>query len=234
MYTFDGRIRYSECDSEGKLSIPALVDYFQDCSTFHSEDLGIGLSYLEERNLAWILASWQIEIHRMPSMGERVIIGTVPYIIRDFLGHRNFILQTKEKETLAVANSLWTLFDMKRMKPSHPTAEMLEGYVLGERLPMDYKNRKIVLDEGGEKLDSIRVESYHLDTNYHVNNAQYINMAASCLPPDLSIRSVRAEYKKQAHLGDLLIPYRTLKEGCVGISLQSPKGEIFLNTEWSF
>ena len=38
MYTFDSRIRYSEIDRSGRLSIPAVVDYFQDCSAFWKED----------------------------------------------------------------------------------------------------------------------------------------------------------------------------------------------------
>ena len=42
MYEFEGRIRYSECDDTGRLSIFSLVNYFQDCSTFQSEELGHG------------------------------------------------------------------------------------------------------------------------------------------------------------------------------------------------
>ena len=33
MYTFDSRIRYSECDSEGFLTMESLLDYFQDCTS---------------------------------------------------------------------------------------------------------------------------------------------------------------------------------------------------------
>ena len=35
MYTFDSRVRYSETGEDGLLSLPAIVDYFQDASTFH-------------------------------------------------------------------------------------------------------------------------------------------------------------------------------------------------------
>ena len=34
MYTFDSRVRYSETGEDGLLSLPAIVDYFQDASTF--------------------------------------------------------------------------------------------------------------------------------------------------------------------------------------------------------
>ena len=62
MYSFESRIRYSETGSDGKLTILSLMDYFQDCSTLQSEDLGVGLSYLLERNMVWVVSSWQIAI----------------------------------------------------------------------------------------------------------------------------------------------------------------------------
>ena len=64
MYTFDSRIRYSEIDRSGRLSIPAVVDYFQDCSAFQSEELGVGVEYLANKKRAWILNSWQIVLER--------------------------------------------------------------------------------------------------------------------------------------------------------------------------
>ena len=50
VYEFDSRVRYSEVDSQGKLTWLALMDYFQDCSVFQSESLGIGVDYLAENH----------------------------------------------------------------------------------------------------------------------------------------------------------------------------------------
>ena len=63
MYKFDGRIRYSEVDSERKLTVEKMIDYFQDCSSFQSEDLGVGLDYMEENAFAWVINYWQIQGH---------------------------------------------------------------------------------------------------------------------------------------------------------------------------
>ena len=38
-YTIDGRIRFSEVDHTRRITLPGIVNYFQDCSTFQSEDL---------------------------------------------------------------------------------------------------------------------------------------------------------------------------------------------------
>ncbi len=60
MYTFRSHIRYSECDEHGLLSLESLIDYLQDCSTFQSEHLGIGLDHMRENHIAWFISAWQI------------------------------------------------------------------------------------------------------------------------------------------------------------------------------
>lgn len=46
MYTIESRVRYSEVDSERRLTLSALMDAPQDCCAFQSEELGIGVDYL--------------------------------------------------------------------------------------------------------------------------------------------------------------------------------------------
>ena len=66
MYSFESMVRYSELDESGKLSLLAIFNYFQDCSTFQSESLGKGIDYLKSKNVAWWLANWQVEIIKRP------------------------------------------------------------------------------------------------------------------------------------------------------------------------
>ena len=47
-YQFRSRVRYSEIDEDGKLTLPAILNYFQDCCTFHSEDVGLGMKKLRK------------------------------------------------------------------------------------------------------------------------------------------------------------------------------------------
>ena len=57
MYSFDSRVRYSECDEGAMLSECALVNYLQDCSTFHSESVGLGVSYMIAHHYAWLITA---------------------------------------------------------------------------------------------------------------------------------------------------------------------------------
>lgn len=233
MYLVDGRIRFSEVDSEGKLSLNALLNYFQDCSTFQSEDLGIGVEYLKANHLVWVMSSWQIVVERYPKLCEQVQIGTLPYEIKGFLGMRNFAMLTKQGEYLAKANSIWSLLNTDTWKPAMPTNAMKERYALEEKLPMEYAPRKIVIPEGGENRETIVVKKHHLDTNHHVNNGQYVDMALEFLPDGFKIAQMRAEYKKQAFLDDILYPYVAAEGSRYIISLADNEGKPYVIVEFS-
>lgn len=207
MYSYQSRIRYSELDETGHLKIETLLDYFQDCSTFHSEDLGLGVEYLRKRHMVWVMSSWQIVVSRYPRLGERVTVGTAPYDFRGFMGSRNFLMSDEAGERLACANTIWSLIDTESARPVKPTAEMLEGYVIEPRLEMEYAPRKIAVPGESGAGEPIVVRKHHLDMNHHVNNGQYIRIAMDALQEEGRIRQLRAEYRKQVYLGDVLIPY---------------------------
>ena len=100
MYTLESRIRYSETDADGMLSMAGIMNYFQDCSTFHSEDSGVGVSYLKKIQKAWMLSSWKIEMLRRPALGEKITVGTWPYDIKGIYAYRNFVMLDEEKKEL--------------------------------------------------------------------------------------------------------------------------------------
>jgi len=233
MYTFESRIRYSETDSDGKLTMASLINYFQDCSIFHSEDLNLGVEYLKKEHLAWVLSSWQIVVDRYPVLCEKVTIGTLPYEVKGFLGYRNFAMLDETGEYIARANSLWTLLGTDTARPAAVTRAMLEGYQLGERLDMEYAPRRIAVPDGGAVGEPVVVRRHHLDTNQHVNNRQFIDIAMDYLPERFDVKQVRAEYKKQAFLDDVLIPYVAGGEGVFVVALRGEDGKPYVIVELS-
>lgn len=233
MYTFESRIRYSETDSEGKLTLDSLINYFQDCSTFQSEDLGLGVKCLKEMHLVWVLSSWQIVVERYPALCERVTIGTLPYDMRGFLGSRNFVMLDEAGNYIAKANSLWSLLDTDTGKPQAVPQNMLDGYRLEERLKMEYAPRKIAIPSGGETRAPLTVKQHHLDTNHHVNNQQFIRMAMAYLPELFHVRQVRAEYKKQAFLDDVLLPSVVEEGERIVVALGDEAGKLYTVIEFS-
>ena len=80
-----------------------------------------------------------------------------------------------------------------------------------------------------EAGEPVAVERRHLDTNRHVNNAQYVSIARELLPESFFVRELRAEYKKAAAQGDRLYPkIARIQEGYV-VSLQDESGTPYAN-----
>lgn len=207
MYSFNSRIRYSEVDEERKLCIPTLLDYFQDASTFQSEELGIGIDYLGETDQAWVVSVYQIDIMRLPKLMDEVKICTAPYKFRGCLGYRNYWMLDEKGEYLAKASSLWTLLNMKTLTPTKPTQKLLDAYELEEPLDMEYLPRKIDYPQAAQAMTPITVQRHHLDSNHHVNNVEYVRMALEQIPEETRVNRIRVNFKGQAHLGDIILPY---------------------------
>ena len=113
---------------------------------------------------------------------------------------------------LAWANSNWTHLAISTGIPVRLTPADTDNYILGEKLEMDYAPRKIKLPDDMTSQESFTVQKHHLDTNHHVNNCQYICMAEDFLPEDFKVYQMRAEYKKAALLGDMVVPYIHIEE----------------------
>lgn len=233
MYTFDSRIRYSEVDEKEHLTLTALLDYFQDCSTFQSDDAGVGMDYLRKMHMAWVLNSWQIDVTRFPKEGERVTIGTIPYTLRGPLGYRNFFMNDAEGNRLAAAQTIWTLLDMEEGIPVNAPQKVIDAYPIGEKLDMEYLPRKIRPAEDGKELEAIQVMKHHLDANHHVNNGQYVRMAMELIPEGKMPWRLRAEYKAQARLGDIMYPVLYSGEDVYTVSMNDAEGNPYAIVEFT-
>ena len=206
MYEFGGRVRYSEIDHTGKMTLPALINYFQDCSTFHSEEVGLGMGRLKADRKAWVLSYWQVIVERYPELGERIVTGTFPTEFKGLYGNRNFYMKDEQGKQLACANSIWVFMDLEKGRPTRPAKEHIEPYGTEEPLDMPYEGRKILMPEECEDMEPFPVRRYHIDTNEHVNNCQYVQMALEMLPREMSAGQLRVDYKKSAVLGDIIYP----------------------------
>lgn len=231
IYTFDSRIRYSEIDHHGTITLPGIINYFQDCSTFQSEDIGAGLEVLREKKRAWLLSYWQVVVERYPALGEKVTVGTFAYGFRGLFGERNFFMKDADGNQIACANSLWVFMDIEKGRPTRPEESDIAPYGTEPRLDMEYEGRKISLPEQMEDLPSFPVRKYHIDTNEHVNNCQYVQMALEVLPRDLQVHQLRVDYKKSAVLGDQVYPRMAKDEERMVVELCDGEGNVYAAIE---
>ena len=228
MYSYKFRVGYSQSDDKRFMSFPAIIDVFQDCSCFHSDDLGVGFDYLIPKSLVWVLNYWEVEIVKRPAYGQNLTVGTYPYDFKGFFGYRNFCLTDDTGDYLVKANSLWLLMDWDKMTPAKVTEEMKNAYELSPKLDMSYSPRKIVLpDTTPTAPEAVTIGRHHLDSNGHVNNGQYIKIAMGCIPTRKDYTRLRAEYREQAHIGDVIHPLLYESDDLTVVALNDEEGKSY-------
>lgn len=227
MYSFKSRVRYSEIGEDGRLTLIGMINYMQDCSTFHSEDCGVGVEYLKEQERAWLLSSWQIEAGPRPRLGEELTVATWHNESRGIYGFRSFVIRDGEERDCARANSVWFLYDLRAGRPMRVRPEDTAAYgEPGPKLDLGPAPGKLALTGAYEERDPVVIAGHHLDTNHHVNNAQYVALAREALPAGQRERRIQADYKRAARLGDVIVPrVSSLGDGVWVTALCSPEGE---------
>ena len=235
VYQMKSRVRYSEVDQKGNLTIVAMINYLQDCSSFHSDSIGYGLDYLSERGLGWFITNWQIHVHALPRYGDEIVISTWAQEFKGILAHRNFAIDDADGTRLMESKSLWVLMDLNAGCPARIPKEIIRDYGIGEDLPGQWGGRKVALfdqDSFTTQEHSVEVMPVHLDTNRHMNNAYYIEFARDVLPKDKKVFGIRTEYRKAAQLGDMIRIRIAEQDDVTQVLLEDIDGAIFAIVEF--
>ena len=98
---------------------------------------------------------------------------------------------------------------------------------------MEYAPRRIVFEGEPVRKEKLEVVKHHLDTNHHVNNGQFVNIAMDYLPMNFAVGQLRVEYKMQAHLGTCLYPAVYSSGDQLGVALLSEDDKVFCNVEFT-
>ena len=232
VYTFPARIRYSEVDHNAQLTLPSLVNYFQDCSTFQSEDLGVGMQWLKDQQKAWVLSHWRVIVDRYPMLNETVTVGTFASRFKGLMAHRNFFMADESGTIIAKADTTWIFMDLAKGRPVKATAEHVDPYGTHEPLPMPPEpSHKIKLPDAMRPCEPVVVRRSMIDTNEHVNNCQYLQMAMELLPREAAVRTGRIDFRRAAVMGDVIHPFVAQEEGRTVIELRDAEGAPFVAVE---
>ncbi len=207
MYQYTDRVSYSEVDSELNLTYYGLVNYMQDCSCFHSDDVGVGVHYLAPIKRGWFVTSYEIHINRLPRYLERITISTYPYQVRGMMARRLYTICSEVGEVLVYADSLWVLMDLEHLRPARLNDEIIAAYPQDKNMPkFDFERSKLQYKSEGNLVGKFKVTENHIDTNGHMNNSFYIDVTRRFLPSE-EFSTITVNYKKAAMLFDELDVY---------------------------
>jgi acyl-ACP thioesterase len=212
-FSRDYLIHYYEADTSRRLTLPALVQYFEDIAIMNSAAKGFDLAYFDETHTGWLLLKWDIRINRLPLYDETVKVATRVHAMKKFLADREFSLYDATGAEIATGRSNWLFADAVKRRPMRISEDMIAKYDAAalsdaEFIAIDEVPGITAEEEAGGDVYRTAITAVHsdIDTNRHVNNVRYISWALDTLPPEILHSSVpvslRVQYKKELKLGD--------------------------------
>ena len=94
-------VHYYEAGADRRLTLPALIQYFEDIAILHSTERGLDLDYYEKNHCGWMLIKWDVKVHALPCFGETVLVETRVHAMKSFMADREFRMRAEDGTILA-------------------------------------------------------------------------------------------------------------------------------------
>lgn len=208
--------QYHDCDTRQRLTVLAMMRYFEDIALLQSDHYQIGLQYYEAEQVAWLLNKWDIRIHNAPVFKDDVHVLTQPTAMRRFLANRRYEIRNADGNIIVEADSQWVFVDLARRRPARIPEDVFRTYGIDaavDSLPMPPVPR-----EPGrvDELREFHVRKSDIDVNRHVNNIRYVDWALDALPEEIALRGtllrLLIHYKKEIHYGEQVVAQTEMRE----------------------
>lgn len=196
-----------DIDKNAYITNKAILRFFENTATYHSDSVGGGIKAVEETGLTWIVLDWRIKIIKRPKYGEKLKVRTWSRGIQKFFAFRDYELVNDNDEILAIGTSKWVLMDINKNRMVLLSDEIMKMYdsedrsvFEGEELP------KIEIPEEFSNEINYTVMRKDIDFNKHMHNLYHFDLAYEILPDELydnsTFNNFRITYKKEIKLGE--------------------------------
>jgi medium-chain acyl-[acyl-carrier-protein] hydrolase len=165
----------ADTDFTLNLRVSSLVNMFIQIAWHHAEELGFGIKYLHQNNLAWVLSKLHLKIYSLPQWNDPIRLITWPKGIHRLFYLRDLEVFNKSGQLIACATSEWLLIDIKTKRPKlqGPDEEIFN------------KNRdKHAIEALTENLDPLKGDKNNfllkaaysdIDLNQHLTTTRYVD-----------------------------------------------------------
>jgi medium-chain acyl-[acyl-carrier-protein] hydrolase len=223
-------VHYFNTNNKLKLSIVALMQFFEDIALLQSEEREVGLNYYKKNNIAWVLNQFEIRIKEHPKYKDKIIVRTFPTSYLRFYAHRAFQIFNENDDIVISADSIWIFVDTITKRPKTVTDDMYNAYCItpGKNELKKLEEVKRLSEVNYEEEFTVRWSD--IDINDHVNNVKYVVWALETMPMDVlnekDVELVRIAFKKEIKYGaHVKSKVQIITEQEKTISLHSITGE---------
>lgn len=212
-YTHNVRAEQADCDFHNQMMPAALLRKAQQIAIDHCNAVGLDDSVYQRTHTAFLMAKVALELYRPITCGERLEITTIPSLPQRAVCHR-FTTFTDQSGSLAAAcDSRWVLVDVNtRRILRHPPEEMGFPFHRPPEQSLNFSLPRIPTEMG-----TAVVAGYSLcDTNRHINNTRYADLACDAIAPEIL---------EQSHVCRMVLQYHNEVAFGQTVSMAAASGE---------
>ncbi len=171
----------SHFDSFDRINMKSILSIFQDVASIHAEEIGVGYQKMLSKNLYWVLCRIKIDILKMPSINQTVIVETWPHEKGKVDLDRDLKVLSEDGETLIIGTSKWCVIDtvnrrLQRTDNINYQCEISSDINYSEKLnKISLPNNELI------EKSSYKVSFSDLDHNQHMNNTNYANLVMNTI-----------------------------------------------------
>lgn len=205
-YDYLRKVDYSDIDRRFSLSLAGAIRNMQEAAAMDSTRVGYGLLDIKKTRVVWAVVEWRVRLLEHCLWNSPITVRTWTKSVERAIGTRNFEIFDEKGKRVCIAESKWILVDVQTGRATHVTKEMAEIYALEDRAvfdaPVDAQppaQRTLALSYTPMRRD--------IDTNSHVNNLVYLELAYQALPEDVwknSFKDVTMRFFREVRFGDTI------------------------------
>ena len=203
IYEKDLLVQYGHCDVFDRMKLSYILKEAQQLRMEHCDLLGIGSYYLKSLNMVFLLAKLKVTIHALPKGGQKLHLVTCPTLPARAQYMRFTHMRLLDGTPMVDVDSRWVLVDTNTHKIFRKVPEQLElPFPPPDRID-DFRMPRL---NDYAPAGDFRVQYSNLDSNQHMNNAEYADVVANLLSDQLMqgkpVRELEFYYHNEATLGE--------------------------------
>lgn len=242
------RIRFFECEPNGRVSLATLCRYFQEAANNQGKHHGLSLAEMHAAGRMWVLSRFAIHIHECARVGDTIVVETWPAGLGGPLRcYRDFRIRSSTGDLLAEGWTIWFTLDVRTRRPVRLPQNLLNRQwptFDGERLDAKKLRPPSAASETQVAEKHVLVRFSDLDPNGHASSSCYIEWLLEPLPAafrmEKRLTSLDIVFTSEIMAGECLVsgvyagPESTIGESRAH-SLRSTAGQCIATavTEWA-
>lgn len=208
-------------NSEGYLKNKYLLGLMFEVSFDQAEEVEDEKIMKDKR---WIVYSWDIKIEKPIKAKDKIKITTFAIDMNKFYAYRNFFIE-KDGEIIAKAYCVFLLFDIKKMRPVKIPKEIASAYQKEDPI---YEEKSHQYEKNFGSLEKIQIRRTDLDSNYHVNNASYMDLLGEISGiKDQDVEFINIVYKNEIRDKKYVFGQKCDKNDEISYQLVDENGKIY-------